>query len=135
MRRAAALSKCCRSNILLSLHGLPSVHLECIMPLDTPHRLPQAPRPPVPVVRVGRPVLVEYDAVPRLRIFRVVDVPDMPGILRHDGHVIRIRADDRKIRTVQGLQLLRAKHPQSPFPCAPCRSSPAGRNKSSRGSP
>ena len=51
------------------------------MPLDTPHRLPKAPRPAVPMVWVGRPVLVEYDAVARLRVLRVVDVPDMPGIL------------------------------------------------------
>ena len=64
------------------------------MPLDAPYRLPQAPCPPVPVVRVGCPVLVKYDAVPRLRVLRVVDVPDMPGILRHDGHIIGIRADD-----------------------------------------
>lgn len=118
-----------------SIDWFSTVHLECIIPLDTPYRLSQAPRPPMSVVRVGRPVLVEYDAVPRLRVLRVVDVPDMPGILRHDGHIIRIRTDDRKIRTVQGLQLLRAKHPQSPFPCAPFRSSPAHRNRSSRDSP
>ncbi len=51
------------------------------MPLDALYRLPQAPRPAMPVVRVGQPVLVEYDAVARFRILRVMDIPDMPGIL------------------------------------------------------
>ena len=60
--------------------ALPYLDLIPVMPLDALHRLPQAPRPAVPVVWVGCPVLVEYDAVARLRVLRVMDVPDMPGM-------------------------------------------------------
>lgn len=59
----------------------PHLNLVPVMPLDALYRLPQAPRPAMPVVRVGQPVLVEYDAVARFRILRVMDIPDMPGIL------------------------------------------------------
>lgn len=82
---------------LSSIDWFSAIHLKCIMPLDAPYRLLQAPSPPMPVIRVGRPVLVEYDTVAWLRILRVMDIPDMPGILRHDGHIIGIRTDNIKI--------------------------------------
>ena len=66
------------------------------MPLNALHRLPQTPFPAVPVIRERYQVLVEYDAASRLRILQVMDIPDMPGILRHDSHIIHILADDNE---------------------------------------
>ena len=40
---------------------LSPIQLKHIMPLNTPYRLPQTPRSPMPMIRIGCPVLMKYN--------------------------------------------------------------------------
>lgn len=88
---------------------------------DTPYRLLQGVRPAVLVVRMGCPMLVEYDHGSLLRIFRIMQIPVMAGIPGHDRHIIRIRGYDIEILRIQTLQIIRIKHRQHPSPLPPPR--------------
>ena len=55
---------------------------------------PQTPGPPMLMIRLGSPVLMENNTLPLPRIFRVMDIPDMPRILRLDRHIIFLRQNN-----------------------------------------
>lgn len=61
------------------------------MPLDTLHRLPQIPGSAMLMIRMGCPMLMENNALLLSRILRVMDMSDMPRILRLDRHIIILR--------------------------------------------
>ena len=64
------------------------------MPFGTLHRLPQTPGPAMLMIRLGSPVLMENNTLPLPRIFRVMDIPDMPRILRLNRHIIFLRQNN-----------------------------------------
>ena len=85
------------------------------MPHNAPYRLPQTPGPPMLMVRLGSPVLMENNTLPLPRILRVMDIPDMPRILRLDRHIIFLRQNNVKIRPIQPPDLFRPEHQPHPL--------------------
>ena len=71
-----------------------------IMSPDTLYRLPQGIRLTMQMVhhspRSVRIMQMEYDHCSLLRILRIMHIPVMTGIPRHDRHIIGIRGYDRK---------------------------------------
>ena len=86
------------------------------MPFDTLHRLPQTPGPPMLMVRLGSPVLMENNTLPLPRILRIMDIPDMPRILRLERHIIFLRQNNVKIRPIQPPDLFRPV--EKPLKCS-----------------
>lgn len=80
------------------------------MPHNAPYRLPQTPGPPMLMIRLGSPVLMENNTLPLPQILRIMDIPDMPRILRLDRHIIVLRQDNVKIGLIQLLYLFRPEH-------------------------
>ncbi len=92
-----------------------SIHLEHIMPHNTPYRLPQTPGPPMLMIRLGSPVLMENNTLPLPRILRIMDIPDMPRIPGLDRHIIFLRQNNIKIGPIQLLYLFRPEHQPLPL--------------------
>lgn len=70
------------------------IHLPPIMPLDTPHRLPQSIHLTMMVIQMGCLVLMEYDHRSLLRVLRIMQIPVMPCVSAHDRRIILICGDD-----------------------------------------
>ena len=85
------------------------------MPFDTLHCLPQTPGPPMLMIRLGSPVLMENNTLPLPRILRIMDIPDMPRILRLERHIIFLRQNNVKIRPIQPPDLFRPEHQPHPL--------------------
>ena len=85
------------------------------MPHNAPYRLPQTPGPPMLMVRLGSPVLMENNTLPLPRILRIMDIPDMPRILRLERHIIFLRQNNVKIRPIQPPDLFRPEHQPHPL--------------------
>ena len=85
------------------------------MPHNAPYRLPQTPGPPMLMIRLGSPVLMENNTLPLPRILRIMDIPDMPRILRLDRHIIFLRQNNVKIRPIQPPDLFRPEHQTLPL--------------------
>lgn len=103
------------SSHLLYIKHLPSrtfppIHLEHIMPLNALYRLPQIPCPPMLMIGLGSPILMENNTFPFPRLLRIMDLPDMPRILRLDRHIIVLRQDNVKIGLIPLLYLFRPEH-------------------------
>lgn len=80
------------------------------MGLDIPDRLPKCTASGVAVIRVADFMLVIDQAkVPVLQL-HIVDIPNMPGVVADQGHVIGICNDHREIIPVYRLQFLCGKH-------------------------
>ena len=54
-----------------------------LMPYNTPYRLPQTPGPPMLMVRLGSPVLMENNTLPLLPHDRRIQDPMLPDALHH----------------------------------------------------
>ena len=85
------------------------------MPFDTLHCLPQTPGSPMLMIRLGSPVLMENNTLPLPRILRIMDIPDMPRILRLERHIIFLRQNNVKIRPIQPPDLFRPEHRPHPL--------------------
>ena len=99
------------------------------MPHNAPYRLSQTPGPPMLMVRLGSPVLMENNTLPLPRILRIMDIPDMPRILRLERHIIFLRQNNVKIRPIQPPDFFRPEHQTLPLsrttpPARPPRYSP-----------
>lgn len=70
------------------------------MRLDIPDRLPKCSTPGMAVIGVTYFVLmIDHTKVPIFQL-NIMDVPDMPGILANQGHIIGILYNHRKILPV-----------------------------------
>ena len=78
------------------------------------HRLTQGVRPTVLMTRMRSLMFVEYDHRPLIRILRIMQVPIMPSVPRHDHHIESTRGDDGKILRIQALQVFTAEQRQPP---------------------
>ena len=73
------------------------------MGLDIPDRLPKCSAPGMAVIGVIDFVLmIDQTKIPILQL-NIMDVPDMPGVIADQGHVIGICNDHRKIFPVYRL--------------------------------
>jgi len=67
------------------------------MGLDIPDCPPKCPAPGMAVIRmVDMMLMIDQTKVPILQL-HTVDIPDMPGIVADQSHIICIRHDHRKI--------------------------------------
>lgn len=67
------------------------------MGLDIPDRPPKCPTPEMAVIRmVDMMLMIDQTKVP-IPQFHTVDIPDMPGIVADQSHIICIRHDHCKI--------------------------------------
>ncbi len=79
---------------------LPAVQLKLIMGLDIPDCPPKCSAPGVAMIWVTDFVLmIDQTKVPILQL-HIVDIPDMPGIVADQCHIIGIRHNHRKILPV-----------------------------------
>lgn len=70
------------------------------MGFDIPDRPPKCSTPKMAVIRVIDMVLmIDQTKVPILQL-HIVDIPDMPGIVADQRHIIAIRNDHREILPV-----------------------------------
>lgn len=108
---------CCLVQFCVCYSRLPisSLHLPFIMALYTLHRLPQCISSTMLMIRMGSFMLMKYHTASFSRIFRIMDVPYMSSVPRHNGHIIITYCNNGKIFRVQDLQILCTKHPCSPF--------------------
>lgn len=97
------------SGFLLTINFSP-IHLEHIMPLDALHCLPQILSSAMLMIWMGCLMLMKNDALPLTRILRVMDIPDMPRILRLNRHIVIFRQNNVKVRLIQLLYLFRPEH-------------------------
>ncbi len=89
---------------------LPAVHLKLIMRLDIPDCPPKCSAPGVAVIGVIDMVLmIDQTKIP-IRELHIVDVPDMPGVVADQSHIMGICHNHREIFPVDRLQLFRGKH-------------------------
>ena len=70
LRRSTRLSLC-PAGLFPPAAGsaLPYLNLIPVMPLYAPYRLPQAPRPPVPVVWVGCPIRTNFRRIDKVAVW------------------------------------------------------------------
>ena len=67
------------------------------MGLDIPDCPPKCPAPGMAVIRmVDMMLMIDQTKVPILQL-HTVDIPDMPGIVANQSHIIGIRYNHRKI--------------------------------------
>ena len=85
------------------------------MPLNSPHRLPQCIRPGMLVIRMRSLMLMEHNHRFSCRPFAVMDVPYMPGVPGHNGHIIIADGNNAEVLWVQAFQIFRIKHSAPPF--------------------
>lgn len=79
---------------------LPTVQLKLIMGLNISDRPPKCPTLGMVVIRVADMVLmIGHTKVPIFQL-NIMDVPDMPGIIADQRHIISIRYNHRKILPV-----------------------------------
>lgn len=89
---------------------LPAVQLKLIMRLDISDRPPKCPAPGMAVIRVIDMMLMIDQTKVLIGKLHIVDVPDMPGVVADQSHIIGICHNHRKIFPVDRLQLFRGKH-------------------------
>ena len=70
------------------------------MRLDIPDRLPKCSTPGMAVIGVTDFVLMIYQTKVSILLLHTVDIPDMPGIVADQSHIIGIRHNHRKIISV-----------------------------------
>ena len=67
------------------------------MGLNIPDRPPKCPTPGMAVIRmVDMMLMINQTKIPILQL-HTVDIPDMPGIVANQSHIIGIRYNHRKI--------------------------------------
>lgn len=89
---------------------LPTVQLKLIMGLDIPDCPPKCPTPGMAVIRViDMMFMIDQTNVLVGKLY-IVDVPNMPGVIADQSHIIRICHNHREIFPVDCLKLFRGKH-------------------------
>jgi len=82
------------------IDGLSAVQLKSIMRLDIFDCLPQPSASGVAMIRmIDFMLMIDQTKVPILQL-HIVDIPDMPGIVADQRHIIAIRNDHREILPV-----------------------------------
>lgn len=85
------------------IDGLSAVQVKSIMRLDIFDCLPQRSASGVAMIRmVDFMLMIDQTKVP-VRQLHIVDIPDMPGIIADQSHIIGIRNDHREILPVYRL--------------------------------
>lgn len=80
------------------------------MGLDIPDRPPKCAASGVAMIRVADFMFViDQTKIPVLQL-HIIDIPDMPGVVADQGHIIGIRHNHREILLVYRLQFFRGKH-------------------------
>ena len=80
------------------------------MGLDIPERPPKCAASGVAVIRMADFMFViDQTKIPVLHL-HIVDIPDMPGVVADQSHIIGICNDYREILSVYRLQFFRGKH-------------------------
>lgn len=80
------------------------------MRLDIFDCLPQRSASGVAVIGVIDFMLVIDQTKVPVRQLHIMDIPDMPGVVADQSHIIRICHNHRKILPVYRLQFFRGKH-------------------------
>ncbi len=76
---------------------LPAVQLKLIMRLDIPDCPPKCPAPGMAVIRViDMMLMIDQTKVPVGKL-HIVDVPDMPGVIANQSHIVGICHNHREI--------------------------------------
>ena len=70
------------------------------MGLNIPDCPPKCPAPGMSVIGVTDFVLMIYQTKVSILLLHTVDIPDMPGIVADQSHIICIRHNHRKIISV-----------------------------------
>ena len=80
------------------------------MGLDIPDCPPKCHTPGMAMIRmVDMMLMINQTKVSILQLY-IMDVPDVPGIVADQSHIICIRYNHRKILPVYCLKFFRAKH-------------------------
>ncbi len=78
----------------------PAVQLKLIMGLDISDRLSKCPAPGMAVIRVIDVMLMIDQAKVPVGKLHIVDVPDMPGVVADQSHIVGICHNHREILPV-----------------------------------
>lgn len=89
---------------------LSAAQLKLIMRLDIPDCPPKCPTSGMAVIGVADPMLVIDQANAPILHLHIVDIPNMPGVIADQGHIIGIRHNHREVFPINRLQLFRGKH-------------------------
>lgn len=80
------------------------------MGLDIPDRPPKCTASGMAVIRmIDFMLVIDQTKVP-VRQLHIVDIPNMPGVVADQSHVIGVRHNHREILPVYRLQFFRGKH-------------------------
>ena len=92
------------------IDGLSAVQLKSIMRLDIFDCLTQSSASGMAVIRMSDFMLVIDQTKVPIRQLHIVDIPDVPGVIADQSHIIGIRHDHREILPIYRLQFFRGKH-------------------------
>lgn len=95
---------------------LSAVQLKLIMRLDIFDCLPQRSASGVAVIEMSDFILVIDQTKVPVRQLHIVDIPDIPGVIADQSHIIDIRHDHCEILPVYRLKFFRGKHAHHPAP-------------------
>lgn len=80
------------------------------MRLDIFDCLPQRSASGVAVIRmIDFMLVIDQTKIPA-RQLHIMDIPDMPGVIANQSHIIGVRHNHREILPVYRLQFFRGKH-------------------------
>lgn len=82
---------------------LPAVQLKLIMGLDIPDCPPKCPAPGMAMIRmIDMMLMIDQTKVPFNKL-HIMDVPDMPGVVADQSHIVGICHNHREIFLIDRL--------------------------------